>query len=268
MKKRQIILPIAVLMLVFTLALVSAATTLNVPASGTNYTTITFNCTTTTADCDECRNASIFYNASGGITGTRLGSAIANGSADDIDFTGSISIESLSDALTYNFTCEVDNGTDQDTSVGVTSVGVDNTAPSVSVSTDYSQVTLHRFFRYTSSVSDATAGLDGTEACTLTDPMGDTTTLSTSGSNTIFDDTAEPGTYTISCSATDTASNTNSASTTVTVKTTGSPVKSVPDDGNFLTNIVVRLRELDQKTLIIIVVVILIIALAASGKKN
>ena len=100
----------------------------------------------------------------------------------------------------------------------------------------------------------------------MTDPLSDTVSLSTSGSNTIYEDTGKAGTYTLSCSATDFAGNTNSASTDVTVKAAGPSVKRT--EGDFLSVISEKIRGLDQKTLIIIIVVILVVAFVASGKKT
>lgn len=264
--KKIYILPIAMLFLVMTLVLVSAATTLNVPVTETNYTTLTWNCTTTTADCDECLNATLWYNVTGGTTGTQLGSAIVNDSKDDIHFSGSVDIESLADALTYNFTCRVSNDSEVDIagSAGVTNVGIDNTVPSITVTTFFSEINLHRFTKYSTAISDATAGLDGTESCSITNPRSESTSVSTSASinEDIWDDTGIPGVYNLSCSATDTASNTNTVSTTFEVKTTGPPVKR--DDG--AVGILEKIKGLDNKVWIIVAIIAVIVL--ATKKKS
>jgi len=122
-------------LIVFAISFVSATTAMNVPETNNNYTTITFNCTTDETDCLNCLNATIWYNVSGGIVNTTLG-AIENGSANDVDFTGSLSIEDLGDALTYNFTCAMWNATGNViNSSAVENVGIDNTVPELAYTT-------------------------------------------------------------------------------------------------------------------------------------
>jgi len=263
---KQILLPIAILFTIMTLFLVSGATTLNVPVAGTNYTTITFNCTTTTGECKGCLNASIYYNASGGDSyGDTLLGTITNDTDDDIEFTQLISIESLDDLLTYNFSCYVDNKTDQVLSAGITSVGIDNTGPTVSVTTDYSEITLSRIFKYTTAIADATSGLDGTESCSIVDPLDDSTSVSTSASSVIFEDTGIAGDYNLSCSATDDAGNTNSDSEIIKVKMTGPPIKREADIP-IIGDILEKLKGLDRTTWIVIIVIIGVIVLASRKK--
>ena len=105
---------------------VMAAVTLNVPVTGTNYTTLTVNCTTDGYSANITYNVSIYYNVSGGATGTLL-TTIQNTSEDQTDFTSSPSIEALTDGVLYNFSCYFDNVSDQKWSAGVEEVGIDNT---------------------------------------------------------------------------------------------------------------------------------------------
>lgn len=107
-----------------------AATTLNSPTTGTNHSgTLSFNCTTALL---ANHNASLFYNSSGGVTGTFL-SAVTNTSASQTEFyNGTVDISSLSATTTYNMSCYADNGTTQEWSVGATSIIIDNVAPNVS----------------------------------------------------------------------------------------------------------------------------------------
>lgn len=258
--KKIYLLPIVILMTLMTFVLVGATIELNVPVTNTNYTTITFNCTQADGDIKNSLNASIYYNASGGDTGTYLGK-IDNDTANDLDFTNSISIESLSDALTYNFTCMLDNGTDQTYSVGIGSVGIDNTAPSISLTTDYSEVNQNRYFKYTTSLSDATSGLDGTETCSITDPLSDETSVSTSASDVFWKDTSTKGDYVLECSSTDTAGNTNSDSVTVEVKILGKPIERKDEIGNIFGDIFS-----DSKNILIAIIVFVVIVAIISKK--
>lgn len=213
------ILPILFLMsFIFALAVVSSASTMNVPVTNTNYTTLTFNCTTTTAECGACLNASIYYNAAGGATGTYL-SVIANDSVADVDFTSAISIEALSDALTYNFTCRMFNATSNVVnSTSVNSVGIDNTKPVISVErTGSSWVDYMTSKEIKCSATDATAGVSSTTR-TLAKPSAKTVTASASPYTFTGGDLNELGTYTFTCSATDSASNSDSSTVTFVVQ--------------------------------------------------
>lgn len=200
---------------------VMATTTLNVPVTGTNYTTINFNCTT---DIPVAHNASIYYNASGGAAGTLLGT-IHNDTADDTDFTGSLSIESLTDGLTYNFTCTITNSTaDTETSAGVENVGIDNTNPTYtfellkSTSANYKGTQ-----ELTWTTLDATSGVE-TVSVSVTSPNTDTCPTqswsTTSGTNekVLLDCT---GTYTASMTVTDNAGNSISTEDTFKVYAPG-----------------------------------------------
>ncbi len=133
MVRKSLLLLILIFGVLVTLGLVSAATTLNLPIAGGNYsTTLIVNCTTTTSDCTGCLNASIYYNASGGTTGTYL-DAITNNTNNDIEFYDTtIDISSLNDGTAYNFSCMADNATTQSWSIGVTSITIDNAVPNVS----------------------------------------------------------------------------------------------------------------------------------------
>jgi len=269
--QKKLILPIAMLLTMMTLALVSAAeiVTVTVPVTYTNYTTLTWSCTTEVNATDRSYNVTMYYNAAGGNCtigegGTKLGSTVQNTSADQSVFTASPSIEGLDDLLTYNFSCYGDNESEQVYSTGITHVGIDNTDPVITPTTDYEEITLSRIFKYTTTISDATSGLDGTETCTIVDPLGDSTSVSTSASGAIFDDTGIAGDYNLSCSATDTAENVNSNSVIVKVKTTGAPLEreertEIPIVGDILE----KLKGIDRTTLIVIIVIIVAIVLAS-----
>ena len=220
MQKTEKIFVGLLLAMVFIIPGVMATTTLNVPVTGTNYTTLTVNCTTDDVTATDVEyNVSIYYNVSGGATGTLL-NTITNTSADQTEFTASPSIEALADGTSYNMSCYADNGTDQAWSAGVVSVGIDNTAPTYTFvfskpdRADYKASTQY----LTWTTADATSGVE-TVAVSVTSPNTDTcptqSWTSTSGTNEQIDlDCA--GTYTGEMTITDNAG--NSVTTTDTFK--------------------------------------------------
>src|SRR4030042_5434648 len=155
------------LAMVFVIPGIMATTTLNVPVTETNYTTLTVNCTT---DLAATLNVSIYYNASGGATGTLL-TTIVNTTADQTEFTASPSIEALADGTSYNFTCYADDGAAPEWSEGVVSVGIDNTDPTYTFvfakpdRADYKSTTQY----LTWTTADATSGVE-TVAVSVTSP--------------------------------------------------------------------------------------------------
>jgi len=229
MQNKKTIIILTLLTMVLVLPSIMAATTLNVPVTGTNYTSITFNCTTTLAECGACLNATVWYNASGGAAepgvATLLG-VIANGSANDVDFTSAISIESLSDAATYNFTCSVSNESNTyiANSSGVQSVGIDNTDSTYTFT--LSKPTRADFKgtqKLTWTTTDATSGVE-TVSVTVTSPNTDTcptqTWTTTSGTDTDVElDCA--GDYTAAMTVVDNAGNSVSTSDEFTVYAPG-----------------------------------------------
>lgn len=132
--KREISLIVATIFFISMISMVSAATTLVKPtASSYQTTSMIVNCTTTATDCAACRNATIWYNASGGAAQTAL-TILTNDSADDIEFySAGVSIAALTDGATYNFSCKVDNGTSQSWSAGRAGIVIDNTNPTLDV---------------------------------------------------------------------------------------------------------------------------------------
>ncbi len=233
MKKQKLILPIAILFTVMTLVLVSAAAAENnmsSPIDGVNYTsTITVTVNYDGHNSHNMSNVTCYY----GITSaTTWLLEIENTTAYQRLFTGSATISAIADGLLYNITCYMRNasigedGSTYNKTFTVTKVGIDNRAPTIDISVDYSEITLHRILKYSTAMSDATSGLDGTEVCNITDPRGTVYSVSTSADDAFFDETAITGTYTLSCSAADrTAVNGNSTSVTFDVKTSGPLVK-------------------------------------------
>ena len=115
------------------LGIVLATTNIILPVSGGNYTSATavFNCTT--VDLVVALNATLYYNASGGLADVFL-FTMFNDSADATEIyndTVDSVISSLDDGRTYNFTCYICNETACEYSDSVDSVTIDNTAPAV-----------------------------------------------------------------------------------------------------------------------------------------
>ena len=281
---KRFILPIAIIA-ILAMSLVpmisaAVATAVSGPAALGNYTTLTLTCTSP-HDADDglaCLNATFHYNASGGAVDFRPGTELCvvhNNTGNDTTFVSTenaacaTAFELLTDADNspgYNWSCVVYNTTfavNATTHIG--SVGIDNTKPTLSVTSDYSSVNLGRYFKYTITLADATTGVttDSAETyCNITDAEGEVDkdgVISTSASSTDFKNTHVAGTYVISCTATDEAGNTDTSSVTVTAKTTGRPIVSVPEGVGFI-------QGLDKQTVIIAIVVILLIAMAMSGK--
>lgn len=223
---------LTILLGIFLLTVIPAAmavgtATLNTPKTLTNYTTLTWNCTISNiAVTGAGYNTTIYYNASGGeagITATKLGTA-SNTSTTQTEFTGTDSIESLADALTYNFTCYSDNGTDQVTSTGIGSVGIDNTAPSLSLTLLKSSIDAHGLQTLTWTSTDATSGLASTNissATPSTDRCPTESWSTSSGTEQQMENVDCDGTYTITLTSTDTAGNTATTTDTFKISTSG-----------------------------------------------
>ena len=118
------------------LVMAAGTSSVVVPVVGGNYSgTITFNCSTAAdnENCVDCLNASIWYNLTGPYPSTYLG-AITNDTNNDTFFNDSISVASLTDGTTYNFTCVFHNATGNviNASTTIQLVTIDNTSPNVS----------------------------------------------------------------------------------------------------------------------------------------
>lgn len=212
MKNKTLYLILPILMAtILAVTLVSATTTLNVPLTGSNWsTTINLNCTT---DLPEPLNATLWYNVTGGSAATYLtGSLTLNDTASDTEFnkTG-ISISSFTDATTYNFTCLVANGTATEYSVGRISIAKDATAPVISLSIKQEAINPNGLFEAQCSYTDATTGTTSASYFQASNPSGTATTLTADGTyqTTMKDSkTALEGTYTWTCYAIDYSGNT------------------------------------------------------------
>jgi len=231
MKKQKLILPIIILFSVMTLVLAGEAT-MTVPADDGNYTT-TLSMILTTDNTFNMTNITCYYNASGGgVDKADVFTEILNTTDGQTAWTKDVALSSVyTDAKTYNISCDLYGGAEGTTfniTLSAGSVTFDSTDPSITVTRDYSEITLHRILKYSTSISDATAGLDGNEVCNITNPRGVVTDVSTSAliSDSIFDDTGITGNYTLACYAADTAGNADIESTSFEVKSTGPLIRA------------------------------------------
>ncbi len=116
----------SILVILFSVGLVSATTTINSPAAGTNYSSLlSVNVTT---DVSVSYNISLYYNATGGSDLTIF---TTNESMSGPEFFNTtLDISSLSDGASYNITFAVSNSTTLEWAEAVI-IGIDNTPPQV-----------------------------------------------------------------------------------------------------------------------------------------
>ena len=243
------------LLLLMCVSIASAAVAMTVPVTRTNYTTITFTCT---KDADDSpRNATLAYIIYNTTTETVLGT-IVNDSADETSFASAlISIEDLPDGLTYNFTCRVGNATDNISSAPITSVGIDNTAPVISVDrAGTAYIDYMTSVSISCSATDATSGVSSTTR-TLTKPSDETVVVTDTPHTFTGGDLNELSKYTFTCLATDDASNSNSDTVTFTVQTDEDVIiDDVDDKGEIVTsNILLILLIMGVAAIVVIVVI-------------
>jgi len=232
MEKKFLGLGMLLVMSLFLLPGVMAAAILVSPTASTFHSgTMSFTCNTSLISSAVESNASLMYNVTGGVTGTSL-IVVSNTSADQVEFSDTaVDVSSLTDASTYNMSCYVDNGTDQEWSPAVGSITIDNTAPVISLVVQLSGETQSYggILDYSCQLSDAIDGTLTTQSFTVTHPTGDEISSTTLTRNKVtslqFTDTDYPGDYVFTCSATDASGNTASSSKTVTVDDLGRLVK-------------------------------------------
>ena len=131
MKQNKILL--ATILAVFVLAVLpvmSAATTIDSPVTGGNYTGTLNVSVGVDANGDfNMTNVTCFYNATGGLA-TSLLVIMANSTPGDLVFeNASIGITSLTDLTTYNISCDVRNLTDLNTTLSKATITFDSTDP-------------------------------------------------------------------------------------------------------------------------------------------
>ena len=222
-RKNIWLLPIFILCTLFVMQLGFAAVTLNTPVAGGNYTTITFDCSAAIADVSNGTNATFWYGAAGGAATSYLG-VIVNTSANQQSFVQAISIESLADGASYNFTCNVANLSMNTYAAQVRPVTIDNTVPAITASTNFNQISYQGMFDYTTGISDALSGLQSSN-CSITAPDATSTSVSTGVSAVSFP-TQISGTYALTCRATDYAGNGNSVTANVIASPSGGSASS------------------------------------------
>lgn len=129
--KRELLTLIFASVLVGSLLFVLAAgaATLSTPVAKYNYSgTMNFSCISV---MEGPRNASLMYNVSGGAVNDTL-ITLSNTSANQSVFeNASVNIASLPEVLTYNFSCYMENDSDQVYTTAVANIGIDNTGPAV-----------------------------------------------------------------------------------------------------------------------------------------
>ncbi len=234
---KKIILTILVLSLLSVLCLASFASaaitvTMITPVTRTNYTTLTWNCTTNVlpAPSGKAYNVSIRYNVTGGSTTGANGislETVSNASGAQTEFIGTGSIEALGDALIYNFSCYGDNGTTQKMSPAVAVVGIDNTAPTKTLTWDKPSVVFGSPHEISWTTADATSGIASVSVAVVppnTDKCISQTYTDEDFTAKQFLDTDCDGTYTVTLTATDTAGNVATKEDTFDVLYPGAPV--------------------------------------------
>jgi hypothetical protein len=115
---------------VFAVAFVA---TIDVPIANGNYSgSVEFNVTTGLTSVGESYNVSIYYNVSEGNASSDLLGLIINETAAQTVMNRTFDTTSLADGSSYTFGVYADNGTDQNWSLMVYNVTIDNTPPAVS----------------------------------------------------------------------------------------------------------------------------------------
>jgi hypothetical protein len=225
--------------LVLCLALVpllSATTTINVPASSGHYsTTLDLNVTTDLADT---LNVTCYYNLSGGPATTLL-TAITNTSVSQTEFTDSVTISSLTDSATYNISCIATDGASPETDSN-TGITFDSTDPVVSLFVDLGGDTqaYGNLIEYSCTTDDAIDS-SPTEVFSVAHPAGDSTTstsLTLQSTKLQFLDTDFAGDYVFTCTSTDDSGNSASSSSTVKVSDAGRPISVNKNSGSDSTD--------------------------------
>ena len=122
---------IVILLGVFLIPFIFATTTLNSPATNSNWSaTLNFTCVT---DITNALNATLWYNVSGG-TPNVSSTTVTNTSTGQTLFTSpAIATAPLEEGLTYSGLCEIWNSTDQENSSILTSITIDRTAPAITL---------------------------------------------------------------------------------------------------------------------------------------
>lgn len=276
MQKKEKIMVLMALCLLSIIPFMSATVTLVKPVTGYNATsTIIFNCTQT--DLQYVKNASLAYNATGGLAGSILSTSIVTNDTlnDTYFYSASASVASLADAQNYNVSCRVCNDSDCAYSVA-RNITIDNTNPALTLTSSVSELELNGLLKLTWSVSDATSGLSSS-SLNLTSPNSGLCPMqnwsATSGSDVTIDPTTLtcPGTWTLSLVGTDYSGNTNTATQSIILDvgrsaaaSSAASSASVSAESGYLTGN--AKGNLDTRNVAIFVAIVLIAYLIIKNK--
>jgi len=278
-KKEKMLMVIMALCLLSILPFMSAAT-LNRPVATENVsTTLTINMT---VDSNGARmnmsNVTCYYNVTGGVATTFL-KEILNASKPDLDFTDTVDVSALSDATTYNLSCNVYNGSTFNVTKSAL-ITIDNADSVISLSASPTSLDLTGLLKLTWASSDATSGLNST-IVTLTSPntgLCPTQTWTTSsGTDTTVDSTVLtcPGTYTASFTAIDYAGNSVTSTQDITLNvgassggsSAASSDSSTSVEGGYITGPNGKASTDSRNIVIVVIAILAIYLLAKHGKK-
>ena len=221
-------LGILLILSVLVLPGIMAATALVSPTTGSNHTgTMTINCTTAVANAI---NVTIYYNATGGPSNGDATAliTIVNTTDSQTEFVdAAVSISSLDDLATYNFSCYADGDTQELSASDNGVITIDNTAPVVNLEIPFggAENSYGGVLDYRCSLADAIDSTLATQSFSVAHPSGDTTTSTTLTRNyetfKQFTDTDYEGDYVFTCSATDAAGNVGTSTLTVSISELG-----------------------------------------------
>ena len=234
MKKQYIL--ISILSLLLMIPMFSAAVAMNLPTANTNHSgTITFNCTKVGTDSPANATALwIKYNASGGATSVVL-TTITNTSANWLGAQSSVSVASLSDAATYNFSCYFYNTTANSTQPSKAGITVDNTDPVVVEDVGSNPIEPMDPLVLTCSCADALDTLASLSR-TIIKPSTATVTVSSSPYTARGSDVNVMGRYTWNCSCIDNAGNIVEKTEKFRVETDEDATQTASDITNQITS--------------------------------
>ena len=215
---------ISMFIIITSFNLVSAAIVLNSPGAGTNWTTtVNLNCTKLINDVPiNATNFTIYYNASGGAATVAL-TTIANDTVNDVHFYSSaFSVTSLTDAATYNFTCQAKNMSNTvANSSGVAGITIEDTIPTcTSGASLITRKNIEQGMTQTLTCA-CTDVIDSspTHTRTITQPGATTVAVTSSPYTAKGSDIQKIGQYTFTCLGTDYAGNSVTNTNTFRVDT-------------------------------------------------
>jgi hypothetical protein len=212
MQNKKILFGVLLVFMLVALPMLSAATTIVKPVTSTNYTG-TMNVTVTTAlsSAGKYKNMTCWEDPLGG-TAYVYWFQITNTSAGQNWFSSPTQdISSFSEKTTYKVICGIQGDTSENSSA-VTFIGIDSSAPVLTLTLDKSSISPDNTETITWSSSDATVGLTSTNI-TVTSPDSnrcDTQSSADASGTMVLSNssmTGCKGTYTVLLTATDTAGN-------------------------------------------------------------